>query len=156
MHAWYTTFLELQSPPKGHSSLFLQLQDSTSAFLSLVISSLSSLLLYIYIYIYIVIHWQTVSLYHNSSVWLVTYDSWCWDRNPPNFKLDFVSGHLANKRTMSSNGIVWYVATAAAFVYLHFIPYRIPVCSIRSKSFALCKRQPVCVCVCVWERERER
>ena len=26
--------------------------------------------IYIYIYIYIVIHWQTVSLYHNSSVWL--------------------------------------------------------------------------------------
>ena len=28
------------------------------------------LYIYIYIYIYIVIHRQTVSLYHNSSVWL--------------------------------------------------------------------------------------
>ena len=43
-------------------------------------------------------------------------------------------------------GIIrYYVATAAAaaaFVCLHFIPYRIPECSIRSKSFALCERQP--------------
>ena len=28
--------------------------------------------IYIYIYIYIVLHRQTVSLYHNSSVWLDT------------------------------------------------------------------------------------
>ena len=40
-------------------------------------------------------------------------------------------------------GIIrYYVAIAAAFVCLHFIPYRIPECSIRSKSFALCKWQP--------------
>ena len=40
-------------------------------------------------------------------------------------------------------GIIrYYVATAAAaFVYLHFIPYGIPECSIRSKSFALCERR---------------
>ena len=31
--------------------------------------------LYIYIYIYIVIYRQTVSLYHNSSVWLDTQDA---------------------------------------------------------------------------------
>ena len=53
MHAWYTKFLELQRPPKGHSSLFLQLQDSTSGFLSLVISSLSSLLLWLLSMLYI-------------------------------------------------------------------------------------------------------
>ena len=43
-----------------------------------------------------------------------------------------------------AKGIIrYYVATAAAaFVRLHFIPYRIPECSIRSKSFALCERQP--------------
>ena len=43
-----------------------------------------------------------------------------------------------------SKGIVrYYVPTAAAaFVCLHFIPYRIPECSIRSKSFALCEQQP--------------
>ena len=33
--------------PKGHSSLFLQLQDSTFGFLSVVVSSLSSLLLWL-------------------------------------------------------------------------------------------------------------
>ena len=42
-------------------------------------------------------------------------------------------------------GIIrYYVATAAAaaFLCLHFIPYRILECSIRSKSFGLCERQP--------------
>ena len=33
---------------------------------------LSNSCIHIYIYIYIVIHRQTVSLYHNSSVWLDT------------------------------------------------------------------------------------
>ena len=33
------------------------------------------------IYIYIVIHRQTISLYHNSSVWLNTDGSRSWDRN---------------------------------------------------------------------------
>ena len=46
MRTWYT-FLELQRPPKGHSSLFLQLQDPISGFLSLVISSLSCLRLWL-------------------------------------------------------------------------------------------------------------
>ena len=41
-------------------------------------------------------------------------------------------------------GIIrFYAATAAAaFICLHFIPYRIPEYSICSKSFALCERQP--------------
>ena len=47
MHAWYTTFLELQRPRKGHSSLFLQLQDVTSGLLSFAISSFSSLLIWL-------------------------------------------------------------------------------------------------------------
>ena len=37
--------------------------------------------------VYIVIHRQTVSLYHNSLVWLDTQDALSWDRNPPNFTL---------------------------------------------------------------------
>ena len=43
-------------------------------------------------------------------------------------------------------GIIRYYTPigAAAFVCLHFIPYLIPECSIRSKSFALCERQPEC------------
>ena len=53
MHACYTTFLVVQCPPKGHSSLFLQLQDSTFGFLSLVVSSLSSLLLWLLTMLYI-------------------------------------------------------------------------------------------------------
>ena len=32
--------------------------------------SMPILYIYIYIYIYIVIHWQTVSLYHNALAWL--------------------------------------------------------------------------------------
>ena len=36
---------------------------------------------------YIVINRQTVSLYHNSSVWLDTQDASSWDQNPPNFML---------------------------------------------------------------------
>ena len=44
---------------------------------------------YIYIYIYIyVIHWQTVSFYQNSSVWLDMQDARSWDWNPSNFTLD--------------------------------------------------------------------
>ena len=38
--------------------------------------------------VYIVIHRQTVSLYHNSSVWLDTLDASSWDQNPPNFMLE--------------------------------------------------------------------
>ena len=36
-------------------------------------------------------HRQTVSVYHNSSVWLNAKDTWSWDWNPPNFTLDLVS-----------------------------------------------------------------
>ena len=48
MHAWYTIFLELQRPLKGHSSLLLQLQDATSELLSFTISLFSSLLLWLF------------------------------------------------------------------------------------------------------------
>ena len=45
---------------------------SNKNFTSVVIESLikKKKKIYIYIYIYIVIHRQTISLYHNSSVWL--------------------------------------------------------------------------------------
>ena len=39
-----------------------------------------------YVCMYIVIYWQTVSLYHNPSVWLDTWDASSWDRNPADFK----------------------------------------------------------------------
>ena len=41
--------------------------------------------IYIYIYIYIVIHRQTVSLYHNSLMWLCTRDASSWDWNLTGF-----------------------------------------------------------------------
>ena len=44
----YMIFLELQRPPKGHSSLLLQLQDATSDLLSFTISSFSSPLLWLF------------------------------------------------------------------------------------------------------------
>ena len=47
-------------------------------------------------------HRRTVSLYHNSSVWLDTLDTRSWDRNPPNFTLGLVSDDSANKRTTSA------------------------------------------------------
>ena len=39
---------------------------------------------------YIIIHRQTVSLYHNSSLWLDMQDASNWDWNLPNFTLDMV------------------------------------------------------------------
>ena len=95
--------------------------------------------IYIYIYIYIVIHRQTVSFYQNSSVWLDTQDARSRDRNPSNLTLDKVSDLSTTKRTKLAQEIfkVFILATAAAaFVYI-FIPYRLPECSILSKSFAL-------------------
>ena len=55
---------------------------------------------YIYIYTYIVIHRLTVSLNHNSSVWLDMEDVWSWDRNQHDFLLELASFRSANKRTM--------------------------------------------------------
>ena len=60
---------------------------------TLTIMPMGRLFIYIYIYIYIVILRQTVSLYHNSSVWLDMPDTWSWDWNPPNFMLNLVSYH---------------------------------------------------------------
>ena len=62
--------------------------------------SYSIFYIYIYIYIYIVILRQTVSLYHNSSVWLDTEDAWSWDWNPPNFTLDL---YIISYRTRRIN-----------------------------------------------------
>ena len=51
--------------------------------------------IYMYIYIYIIIHRQTISLYHKSSVWLDTQNTSSWDQNPPNFTQDMSSKHSA-------------------------------------------------------------
>ena len=74
--------------------------------------------IYIYIYMYIVIHRQTVSLYHNPSVWLDKQDVSRWDRNPPNFTLDLVSYHsVCRRHTSARDFITPYVLTV---ICLHF------------------------------------
>ena len=94
------------------------------------------------IYIYIVIHRQTVLFYHNSSVWLDTQDARSRDWNPSNFTLDCVSDHSSTKRTTLAKGILryfYFFRNSSSSLCLHFfIPYRLPECSILSKSFALC------------------
>ena len=65
--------------------------------------------IYIYIYIYIVIFRQTVSLYHNSSVWLDTQDASSRDWNPPNFTLDLL---LSPQPTHTSSGIITHYILA--------------------------------------------
>ena len=64
--------------------------------------------IYMYIYIYIVIHRQTVSVFHNSSVWLDTLDASNKDLNLPNFKLDLVSNPSAISATYISSGMHKY------------------------------------------------
>ena len=49
------------------------------------------------VYIYIVIHRLTVSLYHNSSVWLDTWDAPSRDGNPPNFTSGWWHTHATQR-----------------------------------------------------------
>ena len=88
----------------------------------------------------IVINRQIVSLYHNSSVWLDTQDASCYDRNPPNFRLDVLSNRSAISTTYICSGIRTHLYQLQ-FVYI--LGYRIPECSIRQKSFALRGWQPL-------------
>ena len=61
--------------------------------------------------IYIVIHRQTVSLYHNSSVWLDTRDASSWDRNPA----DFTSvGYLTPEKSSFSFRLYIYI-----YIYIY-------------------------------------
>ena len=48
---------------------------------------------------FLFIHRQAVSLYHNSSLWLDTWDASSWDWDLPNYMLDLVSYHPAISRT---------------------------------------------------------
>ena len=105
------------------------------------IFSATTLSIYIHIYIYIVIHRQTVSLYHNSTVWLDTQDSSSWDQNLPNFTLDLVSDCSDVLATYISSGIITHFELA--FVFFYLLPYWIPEGSIHKKSFALRKWQPL-------------
>ena len=99
--------------------------------------------IYIYIYIHIVIHRQTVSFYQNSSVWLDTQDSRSRDRNPSNLYARL--SHRPLKRTTLAKGIFQrylFSNSSSSRLFTFFKPYRLPECSILSKSFALCERRP--------------
>ena len=74
-----TTYLFLQSKSFSEEILFFFLSLYNFIFIFLWKS------IWVYIYIYIVIHRQTISLYHNSSVLLDTQDASSLDRNPANF-----------------------------------------------------------------------
>ena len=93
---------------------------------------------------YTVIHRQTVSFYQNSSVWLDTQDARSRDRNPSNFTLDEVSDLSATKQTTLSKGILRYLFQQQQQqpLFTFFIPYRLPECSILTKSFTLRKQRP--------------
>ena len=69
------------------------------AFYQKIILTYEITLIYIYIYCH---PRQTVSLYHNTSVWLDISDARCWDQNLPNFTLDLESYCSACKRTTSA------------------------------------------------------
>ena len=62
-----------------------------------------------YIYIYIVIYRQSVSLYHNSSVWLDPRNASSWDRNP----VDFTS-----VRYLKQKALVLLNVNEAVFTYI--------------------------------------
>ena len=120
--------------------------------------SVKTIYIYIYIYIYIFIHRQTVSFYQNSSVWLDTYDTQSWDRNPSNFMLELVSDRSANKRTTLAKGIFKVLCSNSSgsihlFTFLYPIGYQ--SAQFFQRAFALCERQPkiplcMCVCVCIY------
>ena len=72
----------------------------------------------VYIYIYIIIHRQTFSLYHNTSVQLDIRDSWSWDWNPANFYSNRKFFGTATRKFSISKGIFnAYVALFFVFIY---------------------------------------
>ena len=99
----------------------------------------------IYIYIYIYCHPQTDCFVVSQLFSVAKYVGRLkLGSKPAQLYVRLSIRPLGQQAYYVGKGIIrYYVATAAAvFVCLHFIPYRIPECSIRSKSFALCKRLP--------------
>ena len=78
---------------------------------------------YTYICIYIVIHIQTVSLYHNSSVWLDTLGAGSWDWNPSQLYVRLIIILLSQQANHISSGIIRHYVIA--FVCLHFCLTRV-------------------------------
>ena len=110
----------------------------------------SHLLVYICIYIYIYIY--AYIFCHPHTDCFVVSQLFSVARHVGRLKLETkLAQHyvrlsirpLSQQAYYVGKGIIrYYVATAAAFVCLYSVPYRIPECSIRSKSFTLCERQP--------------
>ena len=103
--------------------------------------------LYIYIYIYIYIYClQQTDCFVVPQLFSVARLLRCLNlgSKPAQIYVRLSITLLGQQAYHVGQGIIsFYVATATAeLVGLHFILYRIPECSIRSKSFALCKRQP--------------
>ena len=73
---------------------------------------------HIYIYIYIVHHRQTISLYHNASVWLNTQDAWSWDWNFADFYTSRRFYHTATRKLSISEGILTHMYYFC-FVYIY-------------------------------------
>ena len=69
----------------------------------------------VYIYIYIVIHSQTVSLYHNTSMWLDTWDASNWDRNPADFR---TVGYLTALLSANESGGILLHTYHFSFLYV--------------------------------------
>ena len=69
---------------------------------------------------YIVIHRQTISLYHNSSVWPDTRDAPSRDRNPPNVTWGKWHTPRSSLRLNVSSGINAYVSSFVCFTFCVF------------------------------------
>ena len=100
------------------------------------------------IYICICCHPRTVSLYHNFSVWLDTWDAWSWDRNPPNFsfvRLSIIplSPHLHLYLTGYQNA--QFVRRALHYIYMRAC-VRVCVCTYM-RVYILCVSLYMYMCV---------
>ena len=82
----------------------------------------------IYIYRYIAIHRKTVSLYHNSSIWLDMQDASSWDQNPADFTSVWYLTPKLSSFLPQTKGFFTHI-------FLH-ICYRLLECWIHEKSFA--------------------
>ena len=69
-------------------------------------TKVSNFTFYLYIYIYIVIHRQTVSLYHNSAVWLDLLDASSWNKNSADFLSCVMRSHSILKEIESESWVL--------------------------------------------------
>ena len=98
---------------------------------------------YIYIYIYIYCHPQTDCFVVSQLFSVARYVGHLkLGPKPAQLYIRLNIRPLGKQVYHVGKGIIRYYVATAAFVCLHFIPYRIPECSIHLKSFALCEWQP--------------